>query len=562
MKKSLKRYRIVFMVLVIALVGTWPGMSVYAADTITVDCGNVLRGVTHCASGSLYGVTENVPADVAGLIAPLHPNVFRNPARGGSGNQHPFGAAIPTAARVASTGARISVDLADMLPNWPYTWPGMTSWLSQVTSFVNDKKASGLTNWYGIEPWNEPDGTWNSANGDFNSTLWKQTYDRIRSLDPSFKIIGPDYSYYNNNTMRTFLTYCKNNNCLPDIISWHELSGIQNVSNNLKAYRALEASLGISERPISISEYCDANHNLEGQPGSLGEFIGKFERYKVASACISWWFTSSCRLGSLLATNTQKGAGWYMMNWYGEMTGNMVNVSVANDASANMDGAACVDSNSKYISVILGGGNSGTVNTVIKNIPSFIGSTAKVMIQKVDWVSKDTVCNGTTTVSISDYPVTNGQITVPMTGCNSSSGYRIYVTPGSGIASGTSYEAESGTLSNGAVLQSASYCSGGYKVGYLGGSSNGTVVINNVNVSNAGTHSMTIYYVSSDNRTVYVTPNSGSWFGVQCPGTGSWSTLSSVTTTVTLNAGNNTIKLDNGSAGNIGAPDIDRIVIN
>ncbi|MDF2941838.1 MAG: glycosyl hydrolase family 39 [Herbinix sp.] len=560
MKKSLKKYCSILLVFAFILVFSWPVTPAFAADNITVDCSNVLRGVTHCASGSLYGVTESVPVDVAGLITPLHPNVFRNPARGGSGNQHPFGAAIPTAARVASTGAKISVDLADMLPGWPYTWPGMTSWLNQVTSFVNDKKASGLTNWYGIEPWNEPDGTWNSANGDFNSTLWKQTYDKIRSLDPSFKIIGPDYSYYNHNTMSTFLTYCKNNNCLPDIISWHELSGIQNVANNLKDYRSLEASLGISERPISISEYCDANHNLEGQPGSLGEFFGKFERYKVTSACITWWFTNSCRLGSLLATNTQKGAGWYMMNWYGEMTGNMVNVSVANDATANMDGAACVDSTSKYISVVLGGGNSGAVNTVIKNIPSFIGSTAKVMIQKVDWVSKDTVCNGTTTVSTSNYTVTNGQITVPMTGCNASSGYRIYVTPGS--VSGSSYEAESGTLSNGAVIQSASFCSGGNKVGYLGGSSNGTVIINNVNVSTAGTYSLTIYYVSSDNRTIYVTPNGGSWFGVQCPGSGSWSTLSSITTSVTLNAGNNTIKLDNGTSGNIGAPDIDRIVIN
>ncbi len=559
MKKSSKKYCAVLSVFVITFVSVWPVLPVYAADTITVDCSNVLRGVTHCASGSLYGVTESVPADVNGLITPLHPYVFRNPARGASGNQHPFGAAIPTAARIAPSGGKISVDLADMLPNWPYTWPGMTSWLNQVTSFVNDKKASGLTNWYGIEPWNEPDGTWNSANGDFNSTLWKQTFDKIRSLDPGFKIVGPCYSYYNHNTMNTFLNYCKNNNCLPDIISWHELSGIQNVANNLKDYRSLEASLGISARPISINEYCDANHNYEGQPGSLGQFFGKFERYKVDSGCISWWFTNSCRLGSLLATDTQKGAGWYMMNWYGSMTGNMVNLSVANDASTSMDGCACVDGNSKYISVLLGGGNSGSVNTVIKNIPSFIGSTAKVMIQKVDWVSKDTVCSGTTTVSTSNYTVTNGQITVPMTGCNATSGYRIYVTPGS--SSGTSYEAESGTLSNGAVLQSASFCSGGYKVGWLGGSSNGTVVISNVNVASAGTHTMTIYYVSSDTRTVYVTPNSGSWFGVQCPGTGNWNTLSSVTTSVTLNAGNNTIKLDNGSAGNIGAPDIDRIVI-
>lgn len=559
-KKFFRKNSLKVLVFAIILASSFPFMPVYAADTITVDCGSVLRGATHCANGSLYGVTDTKPADIEGLVTPLHPAVFRNPARGGSGNQHAFGAAIPTAGRLARTGALVSVDLADMLPNWPYTWPGMTSWLSQVTSFISDKKASGYTNWYGIEPWNEPDGTWNSSNGDFNSYLWKQTYDTIRANDSSFKIVGPCYSYYNHNTMSTFLSYCKANSCLPDIISWHELSGISGVASHLQDYRALETSLGISALPISINEYCDATHSLEGQPGSLGEFIGKFERYKVDSALISWWYTAyPGRLGSLLATDTQKGAGWYFMNWYGSMTGNMVNVSISNESSANMDGAACVDSTGKSISCILGGANSGTVNVTIKNIPSFIGSTANVMLQKVDWTSKDTVCSGITTLSASTYAVSNSQITVTMTGCNASSGYRIYITPGT--VSGTNYEAESGTLSNGAIVQSKSFCSGGYDVGYLGGSSNGTVVISNVYVSTAGTHSLTIYYVSSENRTVYVTPNNGSWFGVSCPGTGNWNTVSAITTNISLNAGNNTIKLDNGS-GTAYAPDIDRIVVN
>ena len=256
--------------------------STVATTNITVNCSSNIRGVTRCASGSLYGLIENKPADLNGLVVPLKPYVFRNPARGGSANQHPFGAAIPVAQRLASTvpSARISIDLADMLPYWPYQWPGMTSWLNQVRSFITDKKNSGVNNWYGYEPWNEPDGTWNSSNGSFED-MWRQTYNVIRQNDPNAKIIGPCYSYYNNDRMRNFLNYCKSNNCIPDIMSWHELSGIQNVSNNIKAYRSLEASLGISQLPISINEYCDADHALEGQPGSAATFIGKFERYKI-----------------------------------------------------------------------------------------------------------------------------------------------------------------------------------------------------------------------------------------------------------------------------------------
>ncbi|WP_087943103.1 RICIN domain-containing protein [Clostridium cellulovorans] len=263
--------------------------------------------------------------------------------------------------------------------------------------------------------------------------MWKQTYNVIRANDPGAKIIGPCYSYYNRTTLSNFLSFCRTNNCIPDIMSWHELCGIEWVSRNLRDYRQLEKSLGISALPISINEYCDADHNFEGQPGSSAQFIGKFERYKVESACISWWFVPSPgRLGSLLATDTQKGPGWYFYKWYGDMTGKMVNVTPPNDDSKLVDGAACVDSSSKSISFIFGGSNDGTISTTFKNLPSFIGSTASVKVEKIDWVSKDTVSYGPSTISTSNYSVVNGQITVTLTGCNNSSGYRIYITPGTG----------------------------------------------------------------------------------------------------------------------------------
>lgn len=426
------------MLCVMVMLSMIPEIPAMAANSFTVDCSSVLRDVTHCANGSLYGITESIPADVNGLVAPLKPYVMRNPARGGSQNQHPYGDAILVSKRLESIpGAKVSIDLADMLPNWPYKWPGMTSWLNQVKSFINDKKASGRDNYYGYEIWNEPGGTWNNANGSFND-MWKQTYDVIRANDPGAKIIGPCESYYNNSRMKEFLTFCKANNCVPDIMSWHELSGgPQTIAPNIKAYRSLEASLGISPLPLSINEYCDPDHNLEGQPGSSARFIAKFERYMVESACITWWFVPTPgRLGSLLATNSQKGAGWFFYKWYGDMSGKMVNVTPPNDNSNLVDGAACVDSSGKYISFIFGGPNDGTINTTFKNLPSFIGSTASVKVEKVDWVSKDTVSNGPVVLSNTNYNVVNGQISVSLSGCNASSGYRIYITPGSGTVPG------------------------------------------------------------------------------------------------------------------------------
>ena len=405
---------------------------VKATSILTVDCNDKIREATHCASGSLYGLIENKPADFDKFVTPLHPFAFNNPARGGNGHQQPFGDAIQVAKRLSSSpGAKVSIRLSDILPGWPYRFVSMDSWLHEVKSVIQDKKASGLTNWYGYEIWNEPDGTWKNPNGiDFNQ-LWKQTYDTIRQADPNEKIIGPCYSWYRENDLKSFLEFTKSNNCLPDIVCWHELSGIEGVSSHFRSYRNMEKSLGIQELPISINEYCDATHEVEGQPGSSARFIGKFERYKIDSGMITWWFVSlPGRLGSLLASDTEAGAGWYFYKWYGEMTGDMVQVKPPNDDSKFIDGAACVDSNNGFISFIFGGPNDGSVNAEFKNIPDFIGSTANIKVEKIDWKNKDTPSKGPDLISENKVNVNNGQLSINIPYTNDNSGYRIYITKG------------------------------------------------------------------------------------------------------------------------------------
>ena len=404
--------------------------------TLSIDCNNKLRKATHCASGSLYGLIENKPADFDSLVAPLHPYVFNNPARGSNGHQQPFGDAIQVAKRLtASPGALVSIRLADILPGWPYRFPGLDNWLNEVKAFIADKKQSGLTNWYGYEIWNEPDGTWKDPNGLSFNDLWKKTYDVIKQNDPNEKIIGPCYSWYQENKLKDFLQFTKSNNCLRDIVCWHELSGIQGASSHFQSYRKLETSLGIKELPISINEYCDEKHELEGQPGSSARFFGKFERHKIDSGMITWWFVQyPGRLGSLLANDKEKGAGWFVYQWYGEMSGDMVYVTPPNDNSELVDGAACVDSEKEYISFIVGGPNDGSINAEFKNGPTFIGSNAKVKVEKVDWTSKDTVSKGPDTVFEKNIGVSDGQLTVNIPQTNNNSGYRVYITKGEGNA--------------------------------------------------------------------------------------------------------------------------------
>jgi hypothetical protein len=238
--------------------------------------------------------------------------------------------------------------------------------------------------------------------------------------------------------MSSFLTWAKANNCLPDLVSWHQW-GSDGFSGAVSNYRSLESNLGISPaRQFSINEYSSGTHTLEGCPGVSVPFIAKFERYNAESAMISWWFTGLAgRLGSLLTSNNAKGGGWYVYQWYGDMTGYMAKTTPPNDASEGVDAFASVDKSRQYASIVLGGNSVGTVSVAVGGIPAWMGSSVNVKLEYVTWSDKDSPVTGTTTVSTTKYTVANGSITVPVDVTNQYYAYRLYISPAStGILEG------------------------------------------------------------------------------------------------------------------------------
>jgi hypothetical protein len=400
----------------------------YAAVNLGVSLSDSIKPVTHVATGSLYGLTETLPSDITKDVAPLKPNVFLSPARSGNGRQQGIGGAFLVAPRVESIGAKIQIRLADVLPGWPYKFQNMNHWKNEVTSVINDKLKSNNKNFDGYEIWNEPDGTWKNENGDFNSVLWKQTYDLIRKLDPTAKIIGPSYSYYSSSRMDAFVKYCAQNNCMPDVISWHQW-GSANFVNTVESYRSIEKKYNVSPRPFSINEYSSEVHEEEGCPGVSVPFIAKFERYGVESAMISWWFVPlPGRLGSLLTKNNERGGGWWLYKWYGDMSGYMAKVTPPNDKSDGVDGFAALDKKKGFASIVLGGNTRGDVNVNISGIPESFGNKVNVDVEYVTWENKDKAVPSTTLESSKEYDVSGGKITVPVNIKNVKYGYRVYVT--------------------------------------------------------------------------------------------------------------------------------------
>ncbi|KAF5311783.1 hypothetical protein D9619_003118 [Psilocybe cf. subviscida] len=125
-------------------------------------------------------------------------------------------------------------------------------------------------------------------------------------------------------------------------------------------------------------------------------------------------------------------------------------------------------------------------------------------------------------------------------------------------ASGTSYEAESGTLSGTAVLASGSGFSGGKCVGYLG--HGGSVTINNVQ-GIGGNQWVSLYYANADStwRNTTISANGGSSILVDQPNTGGGQTVISVPVLLNLRSGANSITI--GASQSSYAADLDKIVV-
>ena len=121
------------------------------------------------------------------------------------------------------------------------------------------------------------------------------------------------------------------------------------------------------------------------------------------------------------------------------------------------------------------------------------------------------------------------------------------------------YEAESSanTIAGGARLSSCSGCSGGQKVGFVG--SGGTLTFNGVTAPSAGNYDMTIYYLNGPpGRDAVITTDGTSSQTVSFTPTTDFNTVGTMTVSVPLAAGSNTIEFSNPAAF---APDFDRIAV-
>jgi hypothetical protein len=421
-----------------ALTGPPAQAAASPSTTLTVEAGQVLRPVTHVATGSLYGLANaSTPSD--SLVQAIKPNTFVQKPQGG--HQQPTGDILTVAPKAARAGAKVVNRLSDYYAGWPYQF-SWSNWLSVVDDQIAQTKASGITNLAAYAPWNESDNTWQSSNGTFED-FWTRTYREIRSKDSTTPIQGPSFSD-NISDMDNFLRNAVATNTVPDIIAWHELIRSSKIAGDIATVTSLEQKYGISPRPIAIEEY--AAPSEVGIPGALVGYVAKFERLGVHDAELAFWNQSGA-LGDLLTGQggSPNGAYW-LYKWYADMSGSMLVTTPP--AQTGIDGAASRNSAGNQIDVIFGGssGDSAVKVNGLNSLSAF-GSTVHVKVEYTPSRGRTVAVSGPSTLSESDYSVSNGSITVPVAGANSTYGYHLVITPssGSGTTGGTTGGSTGGT---------------------------------------------------------------------------------------------------------------------
>lgn len=366
-----------------------------APAVLTVDVSEQFKEVDHAASGALYGLADDGwPPDE--WIAGVSPKMFTQPPPGATHlpnlEPEPVGDTLDVWEAASRNDATVTVRLPDIFPTFPYEWEGDDYWYEQVETMVRAVQDSGADNIYGYEIWNEPQWTWDPSWGDYFE-MWDNTYRLIRELDPDTPIIGPSYDRDYENGLREFMTHAVESDTVPDIVSWHELGPVEglNVGEHVAFYRELERELGIDPLPISINEY--GSPRDAGVPGWLARFVARMERAEVDTANLAFWHKPG-RLADLLvpvrggsgpAREAEPTGNYWLFQWYGEMTGHMVQttpptdvgryIEVGGELIPALEGFASADPATRTARVVFGGGEGDIQLNIngLGSLPQFGG---------------------------------------------------------------------------------------------------------------------------------------------------------------------------------------------
>ncbi|MEQ1654299.1 MAG: hypothetical protein ABL983_02230 [Nitrospira sp.] len=389
------------------------------AETVVVDFATIKGMATHRASGFLHGISEDHPDDQ--FVRPLKPRLFRI-----HGSETPSMALLQ---RLKSYGAAIQYVVSDAYgyPGPTGRWPGdggdWRQWEELVESLVREADRKGLQLQWDI--WNEPDSSqfWDRSAEQF-AEAWKRAVVIIRRLSSKAEIVGPSLANGPWHYLYGFLLAARDENVLPDIVSWHDWS--LDHPPDVSTVRQFMAAQGIAPRPISINEFQGAKGKQ--QPGLLVWWLSHIEAEGPESAAYSCWPDpagySDCDLPTLDGLLTRDGkprAVWFIHQAYADLSGKLVEVMTQDRSIAGLAG---FDQSMETARLILGRREVGTlsgvatVDVVFRNLDRFGGLSKSgsifVRVECVPSSGTDPLENSSIIITEGNLPVKGNEVRVDL----------------------------------------------------------------------------------------------------------------------------------------------------
>ena len=432
MKKALSA--LICLSLLLALIPSLPVLGAESIPTINVDMTDEDHTILHGSAGFLYGISNEGVPDV-NTLTPLKPKVLAT--KGALGTEHPYGDALDVADEFFEAGG----EQVQMYNSNYYGVFGVTANAYDYGNVLKDIIAPHVADWKDTKREKYPDidsrivyipineGTPVNGVSSFEEA-WKIYYNSIKASDPNAVIAGPnDASYRGHNGMYNYLKFCRDNNCLPDVVTWHELQVhcLDTMRSHFDDYRSICRQLGIEEKQIVINEYAD--YSDCGVPGRLVNWIARLEDNRVYG-CLPFWHQAN-NLNDLTANANDGNGAWWVYKWYGDMSGDVLSLSTENTTYDGFYGLASIDESKQSATIIAGGNdNDGIIN--LNNIASTsVFKNEKAVHVKVE-ASYFTGYHGASgdpeVVFEGVFPVENGNVSISLNNMLFSTAYRITVT--------------------------------------------------------------------------------------------------------------------------------------
>lgn len=428
---------------------------VYAAnETVTVNFALSGGTPTYRASGFIYGLSADASSPPQTYVSQIKTRFIR---AGGSQVGCPNGGWVNgqyTArwnfikayyAKARAVGAKFIMILAPIwgsdgvcnVPRWPGDNGNWTDFTNFMTRVINDARANGMTGpdvrW---DIWNEPDiFFWGRSQSQYLE-MWKRAVQQIRAAIPGAVIEGPSKSSVpspNNSWWNTYLNYIRANNVVPNIMSWHDLSGGTDPVADVNNMNSMLSSRGISVSGYSINEY--GAFGNEQQPGPSAWYIARLERANggVDGARANWGMVGQnpslhATLGWLVTTGNQPMGQWWVYKRYADQTGIRTSIT----PGPSIDGVVFQDSSARKSITLLGkkvNGGTGVLTLRFNSVPSYLVSNGRTRVLIERMPSTNAYVSAPTVVSNTQMTVSGGSLTVTINWNNALDAYAVTLTP-------------------------------------------------------------------------------------------------------------------------------------